>query len=146
MQRAFASAIVLPILILAGCTTASHDRYPTPPSMEERFRKADRDGNGRISRDEFVNAMITDAFTIMDKNGNGSLTLQEYLAGGGTTQTFKAMNTAGNGHLTLPEVLASPIARSRMAIPFDEADVNDNGSVSWEEFQAYRERVEPYIR
>jgi Ca2+-binding EF-hand superfamily protein len=146
MHSILASAIALTIMVLAGCATPSHERYPTPPSMKERFRKADTDGNGRISRDEFVNYMITDAFSIMDKNGNASLTLSEYLAGGGTAETFRSMNTSGSGQLTLAEAIASPIARSRMAIPFDEADVNGNGSVSWEEFQAYRERVQPFIR
>jgi hypothetical protein len=55
------------------------------PTPEERFKKLDKDGNGSLSLDEFRGkkeaAEAGEAFKAMDTNGDGSISLEEFLAG-----------------------------------------------------------------
>jgi Ca2+-binding EF-hand superfamily protein len=45
----------------------------------ERYRSMDKDGDGRISREEFTGPKPR--FDLLDRNGDGLLTEQEFLAG-----------------------------------------------------------------
>jgi Ca2+-binding EF-hand superfamily protein len=130
-------------LFLSACAT-------TPPAgdaaLMNLFRQADADRDGKISRKEFTDFMITEAFANYDKNGNGSITLEEWTTGGGTPATFRAMGgTSGRG-LTLEQVKASKIAQNQMALPFDGADKSRSGYLTLAEFIAFRQAAAPYVR
>jgi Ca2+-binding EF-hand superfamily protein len=129
-------------LLMAGCATT----YKKPLSIEQRFQKADVNNDGRVTRNEFIDFMIEDAFIRYDKNGNGYVTEAEYVAGGGTSGGFHKINTSGTGQATLAEAKASTIARDAMVIPFNEADVDRNGSVTLIEYQAARAKSRAYVR
>ncbi len=55
-------------------------------SPEERFKKMDKDGNGSLSIDEFRGRKSAEeageAFKKLDANGDGSLSLEEFSAAG----------------------------------------------------------------
>lgn len=55
-------------------------------SPEERFKKLDKDGNGSLSLDEFRGKKsaeeASEAFKKLDTNGDGSLSLEEFSAAG----------------------------------------------------------------
>lgn len=134
---------LLATLCFVSCTTT---RYKEPPSLEEQFKKADVNGDGRISRDEFANFMVAEAFSRIDKNHDGFVTEEEFLEAGGTVETFRKMDINSDGRITLKEATLSPVARKTMTLPFDGADLDGSGYVTWAEFQAYRAKAQPYIR
>lgn len=133
------------IFLIGGCATGPQAKK-RPATIEELFRRADANGDGRVSRDEFINFLIEDAFQRYDRNGDGYVDLEGYIAGGGTESDFRKINRSGTGKVTLQEAQASPLIRNRMAKPFDEADKNGNGYITWDEFQEYMERARPYTR
>lgn len=136
------------LLSLAG-TTFFASCATTPrraPSVEQLFRRADANGDGRVSRAEYENFMIEQLFAQYDKDGDGFITETEFVADGGTPEAFRNINASGSGKITLSEAKASPLIRKRLAQPFLEADINHSGYVTWDEFQAARERSRPYIR
>lgn len=66
---------------------AEGDPKPQKPkqSPEDRFKKLDKDGDGKLSIDEFRGKKTADEaqeeFKKLDANGDGSISLEEYLAG-----------------------------------------------------------------
>ena len=110
-----------------------------------RFKQADASADGQLSRKEFTDFLIAEAFANYDKNKDGVVTLAEWTSGGGTKETFLAMG-GRDGALTLAQVQASKVARNQMAKPFDQADTTKSGYLTLEEFVAYRKAAAPYVR
>ena len=133
-------APLLPVLLLAACATS------TDPTPEQNFKRADKNGDGLVSREEATDLMIGDAFARFDTNGDGYVDEQEYVQNGGTAEKFREINRSGTGKLTLEEARTSPQVSEHMAIPFDEADVNGNGAIAYDEYLAYIRRVEAAVR
>ena len=138
------SGFLLPLLAVAvtGCATTAPKTVP----LGQRFKMADTDGDGRVTRAEFTDFLIEDAFLRYDRNHDGFVTEEEYVAGGGTAANFRKINTSGTGKATLAEARASKVIRDTMAVPFDEADVSRNGAVTLEEYQAYIARRDAEVR
>jgi hypothetical protein len=63
-------------------------KTPKKPDMKQIFKKKDKDGDGFLSKDEFVNKKAKDpakaeaAFTKKDKDGDGKLSEEEFTARG----------------------------------------------------------------
>ncbi|MBE2281925.1 MAG: EF-hand domain-containing protein [Prosthecobacter sp.] len=82
---------ILSILALAATLNAAEgDKKPEAgkkkaPNPEEMFKKLDKDGNGSISKEEFMaspgakkdEAKAAERFGKMDKNSDGSLSKEE---------------------------------------------------------------------
>jgi Ca2+-binding EF-hand superfamily protein len=138
-----------PFLLLAAATVILSGCVTTPKSgnaaVMNLFKQADADGNSQVSRREFTDLLIAEAFANYDKNKDGFVTLAEWTAGGGTRETFLAMG-GRSGKLTLAQVRASKVAQNQMAIPFDQADTSKSGYLTLEEFVAYRKKAAPYVR
>lgn len=120
-----------PVLFLASCATNS---TPTP---EQKFKRADKDGNGSVSRTEATNLIIADAFAMYDVNGDGFVTEPEFVASGGTPENFRKVNASGTGKISLAEAQASPLVFNTFVVAFDEADTNKDGEVTLAEYQSY---------
>jgi len=129
-------------VILSGCVTTPKSGNAAVMNL---FKQADADGNSQVSRREFTDLLIAEAFANYDKNKDGFVTLAEWTAGGGTRETFLAMG-GRSGKLTLAQVQASKVAQNQMAIPFDQADTSKSGYLTLEEFVAYRKKAAPYVR
>jgi Ca2+-binding EF-hand superfamily protein len=143
MKFSLVLGCVLSVLVLGGCATAPKKHVPT---VEELWKKADRDADGKVSRAEYQDFMFEQLFAIYDPSGDGFITVEEYVADGGSAAEFKALNVSGTGKLTLEEAKKSPLLTKRMALPFDEADTNHSGYVTWDEFQAFRAKSDAYNR
>jgi Ca2+-binding EF-hand superfamily protein len=122
---------LFPVLLLASCATTS------APSPEQKFKRADKDGNGMVSRTEATNLMIADAFAMYDANGDGLVTEAEFVASGGKPQNFRKVNASGSGKITLAEAQSSPLVFNTFVVSFDEADVNKDGQVTLAEYKSY---------
>ena len=84
-------AITLYALLLAGgITLQAADKADKPKATpEEAFKKMDKNGDGKVSKEEFIGKKDGEAktkaeaaFTAKDKDKDGSLTLEEFKAGG----------------------------------------------------------------
>lgn len=133
-------SILFPVVLLASCASTS---APTP---EQRFKQADVNRDGVVSREEATNLMIGDAFGMFDANGDGIVDEAEYVASGGTAGNFRKHVKPGSQGLTLEEVQSNPTAIEIFAVSFDEADVNKSGSITYQEYLDYIERLEAAVR
>jgi Ca2+-binding EF-hand superfamily protein len=129
--------------LVAGCATQPDSGNA---ALMKRFQQADANNDGKLSRKEFTDFLITEAFANYDQNGNGYITLEEWTAGGGTPTTFRALGGRPGGQLTLEQVKASKVAQNQMALPFDGADRSGTGYLTLEEFLAFRQAAAPYVR
>lgn len=95
------------------------DGTVTQQEMEEfhkqRFSSADANGDGQLSKEEFLTAesrdevrrqtrqsRMADMFSTLDKDGNGTLTQDEALTM--ATDRFKKLDTNGDGKITQEEM------------------------------------------
>lgn len=124
-------ATLFPVLLLASCATT-----PTLTPVQ-KFKKADKDGSGSVSRTEATNLIIADAFSMYDSDGDGFVTEKEFIASGGTPENFRKVNKSGSGKVSLMEAQASPLVFNTFVVAFDEADTNNDGKVTLAEYQAY---------
>ena len=114
----------LAAVLLAGAAPAQ-----TPvPDLRERFQTADKNGDGRVDREEFHQRTI-EVFYFLDTGRRGYLVREQIT--GTTDERVRAADTNGDGRITLEEFLN---ARHR---DFDAADTNRDGVVSLEEVQIY---------
>jgi hypothetical protein len=80
-------ALVLVGGLAAGAFAAEKGDKKAPASPEAAFKAKDKDGNGKLSKDEFVGKLDGDKkaaaekrFASADKNGDGSLDATEFAA------------------------------------------------------------------
>ena len=88
---------ILAILALAATVNAAEGDAKKPeggkkkaPDMEAMFKKLDKDGNGSVSKDEFLASpqgkkdatKAGEVFGKKDKDGDGSLSMKEFAAQG----------------------------------------------------------------
>lgn len=129
-----------PILLLAGCSTY------TTITPEERFKRADANGSGAVTRSEAANLLIAEAFTMYDSNADGQVTMLEFLTSGGSEENFRKINKSGSGGISLAEAQASPLVFNTFVVGFDEADTDKNGEVTLAEYQSYLELRNQAVR
>ncbi len=132
---------LLPAFLLASCATTS-----TPTTPEQKFQRADKNGDGSVSRLEATNLIIADAFAMYDTNGDGFVSEAEFVASGGTPANFRKINKSGSGQISLAEAQASSGVFNTFVVSFDEADTNKDGKVTWVEYQSYLKRRDAAVR
>ena len=88
MHRAFypfaIAALALPALVLAQPSGAESGTQGKGQKFAERFKKADTNGDGKLTKDEANGKMprVYENFDAIDKNKKGYVTLQEIMAYG----------------------------------------------------------------
>lgn len=116
---------------LAGSGDASKD----PATIDELFKKFDRDANGGISFDEFT-AQRGERFKKYDANADDKITLEEFTAGvaadklQGRKDRFAKLDANGDGVLTLED------GAERSRAQFQKIDTSGDGKVNLAEFTA----------
>lgn len=140
-----ATLLAAALLLPTGCATYRADGNT---ALMKRFRQADKNNDRRVTRDEFVNLMIEEAFVRYDKNGDGFITVAEYTALGGSPKGYRSMDRGRSGKVSLADAKASKIIRNQMAQPFDEANAatGNKGWVSFKEFTAFRDEIDSVVR
>ncbi len=123
---------------LRGGTTPGDNTEKGELTLEQRFKQADKDGNGKLSPAEVGSEEF---FKKNDKDGDGFLSFAELKAGfaeQNTTgekkpltpeQEFKQADTDGDGKLSPAEFPKPEL--------FKQMDTNADGFVSWDEAKAH---------
>ncbi len=128
------------VLCSAGVAAAQAPRAATPDllprDVETRFKVADLDGSGGLSRDEAERGGydVSNRFTAVDRDGDRIITLEEittYLAG--QARDWASADRDGDGTLTREEASASPT----LASIFANADRDNDGVLRKEEHAAW---------
>lgn len=132
---------LLPAILLASCATTT-----TAPSPEQKFQRADKNGDGAVGRVEATNLMIADAFAMYDSNRDGFVSEAEFVASGGKAANFRKINKSGSGKISLQEAQASPAVFNVFAVSFDESDANKDGKVTFAEYQTYLKSRDAAVR
>ena len=140
-------------LVVLGCVPAAVAvaQPPMDSSPAEMVKWADADGDGKVSRDEFIKARTTaleQAFARMDTDGDGKLDEKEVEAGAAQA---RAMRPAGLGGFRRPDAdrpqrpggdrPQRPGAGAMAEQGFDRMDADGDGKLSKEEFAAGMKRL-----
>lgn len=110
-------------LLLAGALVAFGAGFALAQVQLSRFTLADGNGDGRISRNEWLTRLRAD-FRAVDANGDGLLTAAERRA--------EPSDTSIDGVLSLAEMEARTLTR------FDRIDTDGDGLVTVAELETVR--------
>jgi len=116
----------LGVLGLAGVGGAQP--LPPPPDAKTWVREHDKNGDGKIDREEFHQAVI-EAFFMRDTNKDGYLSVEEMVVI--TPEARNLLQSKPGGKISLPEFL------NAMHKDFVAADANDDGLLTVEEIEIY---------
>lgn len=135
----------LSLVFVLGCVTAAVAvaQPPMDASPAEMVKRADTDGDGKVSRDEFIKARTTaieQAFARMDTDGDGKLDEKEVEAGAAQA---RATAPAGRGGFRRPDAdrPQRPGAGGMAEQGFERMDADGDGKLSKEEFAAGMKRL-----
>ena len=127
--RHVAFVSVLALFLLDGPAIA---QTRPAPDTKTWVKDHDRNGDGRIDREEFQQAVV-EAFFFRDKNKSGYLTIEELKEA--APEAVKAANRKGDGKLTLQEYV------NAFFKDFEAADTDKDGQLTVEEIDIYMSRA-----
>jgi Ca2+-binding EF-hand superfamily protein len=114
--------------------------------MAERFKQADTNGDGMLSRQEAASMpRIAKHFDEIDANKDGQITADELRAfhekmkgehGKAGGDMFKKLDANGDGRISRDEAKAAP----RLAEHFDAIDANKDGFITVDEMKAAHDK------
>jgi Ca2+-binding EF-hand superfamily protein len=124
------SACTAAALVALGLslTPPASAQVPPPVPLQERFTQADKNGDGRIDREEF-HRMAVESFYFRDKGKKGYLVVEELPET--SREAFRAANRKADGRLTLEEYV------NALFVDFDKADTGKDGGLTFEEIRVY---------
>lgn len=114
------------------CGTAAWAQLPSPSELRQQFQETDRNGDGRIDREEFHRRSV-ELFYFLDKDRKSYLMIGDIK--GLAVEDFKAADRQVDGKLTLEEFING---RFRS---FDGADTNGDGVLTIGEIEVYVNRL-----
>jgi len=113
--------------------------------FDKRFRAADKDGDGTLTREEARRSMpsVYRRFNEIDTDKDGKVTRGEIEAAfskraNEERQRFKALDANGDGVITRDEILRHNASASSRAI--DSIDTNKDGNISQSELDGFIQR------
>jgi hypothetical protein len=99
-----------------------------PIDLGQAFKDADRNGDGRLDREEFRLLMI-ETFYFRDTNRDGYLVVTEVSQI--NPEIFRNADTSGDGRLSLQEYIDAALK------DFENADADRNGGLDLQELHIY---------
>lgn len=140
---ALVSALAVGIIAVSGTMVEARDRGDGPRTMD--FSTLDVDGSGEITQED-LDALRENRFADIDSNGDGAVSKDEFMAasaaraGERAGEMFDRLDADGDGALSR-DVLESRDGRGRGAGRLlERADADGSGGVSEEELAAAMER------
>lgn len=158
MPASFRPSIVAVASLLAAVAAA---QPPLDPGPLEMVKRADTDGDGRVSRAEFIKArtaMLEQGFARMDTDGDGMLDEKEAAA---AAEQMRQAAAGGRGDVRRregqrpqrpagerpqPAEGQRPGAGGLGGEAFDRLDSDGNGTLSRDEFEQGMARLRQYMQ
>jgi Ca2+-binding EF-hand superfamily protein len=117
--------LVLGLVLLSGPSLA---QTPSSETLREWFQRNDRNGDGKLDRGEFQEAVV-EGFYFRDKNKDGYLSIEELQ--GSSPAVVKAASRTRANRLTLDEYV------NALFKDFAAADKDGDGTLTLEETDVY---------
>jgi hypothetical protein len=132
--------VALLFCALSGCAWNKNlqPAQATPGTGEGGFEIADANHDGKLSRDEASDFIVSEIFTARDTDHDGHITKQEWTAADPKDAAgFKQRDNNHDGIMTKEEALKFGRAHGMTAKTFREADKNHDGTLDRAEVQTY---------
>lgn len=139
-RRAAGALLACTALGLGACQTNSTAKsdQPATPTGEQRFAMADKNHDGKLSRDEMSDYLVNKVFDASDTNHDGRLTQEEWSgADPSTLPDFKKRDANHDGVVTKEEALEYGRQHGIAKSVIKQADKNGDGKLSYAEVKAY---------
>jgi Ca2+-binding EF-hand superfamily protein len=158
------AGFLLGLAAALGADASAGQEARPPKSLAENFKALDRDGDGRVSHEEYVRPNLgtkweqasNDQAALHDLDGDGFLSLAEFACsprgGNPTAELFSILDADEDNQLTLGEFLRyRPKTQWRGAgAAFYRSDTDASGGLDLHEFLAQgkgdRQRTDPILR
>ena len=119
------------LTLALGAARVAAQTGTVPSGLPAWFKAADKNGDGRLDRDEFRQAVI-EGFYFRDKERKGYLTADQLPEA--SPDAFNAANVKHDGRLSLQEEVDALLK------DFEAADVDKDGTLTYAELEAYVKR------
>ena len=134
-QAAAGRALILAsLLALSACATPKHSQ-----SSADRFDKADENKDGKLSRGEASDYLVSEIFASRDANRDARMTPQEWSGGDSARDAdFKKRDANHDGIVTIDEAIKYGRDQGIANQIVREADKNKDGALDKAEMEAYQ--------
>jgi len=129
MRTSLSVAAAALVLVLAYAPVTAQSVIPDTQTW---VRQQDRNGDGKIDREEFHRAAV-DAFFLRDKDKNGWLAIEELKEA--SPEALRVVKRSNSARITLQQYL------NALFKDFETADTSGDGLLSVEEIDRYRQRA-----
>lgn len=123
--RHLAAVAMLTLLVTDGRAVG---QTSPPPNLREWLQRSDRNGDGKLDRAEFQQAIV-EAFYFRDKDKNGYLTAAELE--GARPEVIRRLGVKADGQLSLDETV------NALFKDFEIMDTDSDGKLTIEEIEIY---------
>lgn len=125
--------ILAALLALSACAT-----HQPSPSSADRFDKADENRDGKLSRGEASDYLVSEIFASRDANHDARMTLEEWSGGDpARAADFKKRDADHDGTVTIDEAIRYGRTHGIAKELLREADKNKDGAIDKAEMKAY---------
>jgi Ca2+-binding EF-hand superfamily protein len=127
-------AALASVLAMGAIAEAAPTNEQREAHQHRIFSSFDQNKNGKLTRQEFVDAIIKNLFSDFDKNKNGLITKTEFLEYAKdkkqAAKEYPLMDTEAKGHITLKNVSRNKPLIQRLELEFKKLDRSDKGYVT----------------